>query len=119
MFMLKSCFHNTSNSKIHFRSKSKVQKELRLDFKGSHISQLMKVSLHTMCYQRQVRGQVLIQWFFCREKKIFPSCVPIYSKLKKIFNDQKAGKRNKKTTFIRNPMLMLNNLSGEALFNIY
>ena len=78
----------------------------------------MEVTLHTMCYQRQVRFQVLIQWLFCRQKKNFYLvCQCILNWKKKLF-DQKAGKRNKKTTFVTNPTLMLMNLP-EKLYLIF
>lgn len=51
----------------------------------------MEVILHTMCYQRQAIFQILIQWLLQREK-IFPSCAPIYSKLKNYLVIKKVGK---------------------------
>lgn len=51
-----------------------------------------------------------------REKNI--SCLPVYSKLKKNLVIKKVGKRNKRTTPVTNPMLMLINLP-EKLYLIF
>lgn len=43
--------------------------------------------------------QVLIQWLFCKEKKIVPSFTPIYSKLKKENLVIKKARRSKHQIF--------------------
>lgn len=69
-----------------------------------------------MCYQRRVTVQVLKTVVPYGEKKLVPSCSPIYAKLKKIFGDRKGRKEEQEDQSCTNPMLLLIDLAGNFYF---
>lgn len=112
-FMLQSCFLDTSYSESNFQSKSEMQKELLRRFQRK--SPQPTAGIHHVLSEESY-GSSLETTALLQRKDIVPSCSPIYTKLKKLFGDQKGRKEEQEDQICTNPMLVLIDLTGKFDF---